>query len=151
MKHVLTVQRSIILFLAFYFFGGLLALPLQKHELFPVFSWFLFPLTPHEEVQYALRVYEYNNKVWNPPILFREGRGHFKGAGSIEFYEVLQNAGAAYNENNMERFNKNMQLLNAYLITPYTVEIVQIAYDPLQYWKTKTKTIKPLVKIESDR
>ena len=51
----------------------------------------------------------------------------------------------------MERFNKNMQLLNAYLITPYTVEIVQIAYDPLQYWKTKTKTIKPLVKIESDR
>lgn len=114
---------------------GLLAAPLPRHEIFPFFSWFLFPLTPSEEVSYALKVRQNNGQKiesegWNQGLL------PFKGNNHIDVHYLCQRLGRAYISNDFDEESAAMDILEQqYLKPPYVFDLVRITYHPVRRWK----------------
>jgi len=149
MKYYQWIRRVVPAFLIIYCLGGFLALLTPAYEVFPVFSWFLFPLTPGDEIHYELRVYEYGGVTVNPPCLYQEGGGRFVGEHSIELFELIQSLGRATESKNDLGEQGVLLLLENYLKAPYQVELVNVSYSPVERWKTGSAKIIPLKSFKS--
>lgn len=136
MKYYRWIRRAVPTFLVVYCLGGLLALLTPTYEVFPVFSWFLFPLTPGDEVRYEIRVYEYGGVPLDPPKLYQEGGGSFVGVHSIELFELIQALGRATERGDNASASNTLLLIENYLKSPYRVELLRVSYSPVERWKT---------------
>jgi hypothetical protein len=144
MKYYQWIRRAVPAFIIIYCLGGLIALLAPAYEVFPVFSWFLFPLTPGDEIHYELRVHEYGGMPIVPPCLYQEGEGTFVGAHSIELFELIQALGRATDSEDILAQKKVILLLENYLKVPYCVELVKVSYSPVERWKTGSAHITSL-------
>ena len=149
MKYYQWIRRAVPTFLIVYCLGGFLALLTPAYEVFPVFSWFLFPLTPSDEIRYELRVYEYGGVIVDPPCLYQEGEGKFVGEHSIELFELIQKLGRAAESQNLQDEKNALLLLENYLKIPYRVELLSVSYSPVERWKTGYEEITPLKTFKS--
>ena len=134
--HFKKVRKLCTGFVILYFAIGILAAPLPRHEIFPFFSWFLFPLTPSEEVSYALKVHknqgaEISADGWNQGLI------PFKGENNIDLHYMCQRLGKAYENQNYEEEEAVLNLLEKhYIRAPYIFDLVKIKYHPVKRWKT---------------
>ena len=149
MKYYQWIRRAVPTFLIVYCLGGFLALLTPAYEVFPVFSWFLFPLTPGEEMHYELKVYEYGGATIDPPCLYQEGGGLFVGEHSIELFELIQTLGHAVESKDRFREINALLLLENYLKVPYEVELVNVSYSPVERWKKGSAEIIALKTFKS--
>jgi hypothetical protein len=117
-------QRQTAIFLAAYFLGGLLSLLHPRGEVFPVYSWFLFPLVPAERTQFALRLYSAGGEPLPLPR-------------SITVHELAQQLGAAVDSADSQQVQRVRRTLERNFLPPGArYELVRESFEPLTRWKT---------------
>lgn len=137
MKRYQLILKGIRLFLILYFIGGLLSTLTPRHEVFPVFSWFLFPLTPNLESKFALRLHQVAGELLEPPRYYEKAEGIVNEPKSIRVYQMVQDLGVAEKRNDSEEIKRLRSILeNNYLHTPCRYELLVVTYDPVKRWKT---------------
>lgn len=124
------------LFLLLYLIIGLGGLATQQQEIFPVFSWFLFPITPQmTQTEYNLRLFEVND-------IYRSAEPFYKDAPSAEYaekphspeaWQIIQNMGKAYVAGDQERVDQLRRLLEISYIPNVTgYALIEIGYNPIK-------------------
>lgn len=128
-------KRSRI-FLLLYAVIGIAGLATPQQEIFPIFSWFLFPITPQmTEHEYNLRLFEVNG-------IYRSAEPFYKDAPSAEYaekpnspeaWQIIQNLGKAYIKGDQERVLELRRLLEISYIPNVTgYALIQIGYNPIK-------------------
>ena len=136
-------------FIFLYFIIGLAATPLPRHEIFPFFCWFLFPLTPGEETSYAFRVHRNQGQQYDASQ-HNQGLIPFKGqTNHIDVHYLARRIGRAIEKNDKKDLEDALTILeNQYLSAPYSVELVRIHYHPVKRWKEGKEEINVIKKWE---
>ena len=137
MKRYRLLVRSICWFLVIYFVGGLLGALTPKHEIFPVSSWFLFPVTPNPDTKFALRLYRVEGKTLEPPRFYEEADGIVSDPRSIDVYEAVQMLGKAERRGDLPVIARIRRIIDSNsVMPPCRYELVTVTYDPVERWKT---------------
>ena len=137
MKRYQSISKGIRLFLIFYFIGGLLSALTPRHEVFPVFSWFLFSITPNPETKFALRLHEIGGKSLEPPRNYERAEGIVNEPKSIRVYQMVQGLGKAEERRDREEITRIRSMLEKnFILTPCRYELLAMTYDPVKRWKT---------------
>lgn len=93
----------------------------QNYEVFPFFSWFLFPLTPHYVERYELSP---------KPSLTALGALHL-----TDLDQLVQRLGKAVDAGDQKQTLEVRSLLEQnFLMTPCGYRVVKLRYDPLARW-----------------
>lgn len=102
---------------------GLCASANQKHEVFPFFSWFLFPVTPNRVTHYEL----------SPrPTLSSLGRTH-----QMDLHVLQQELGAALERGDTVTTSTMLSRLKRnFLACPSRFAVVRTEYEPTARWST---------------
>ncbi len=124
-------------FLVFYLIGGLLSSLTPKHEVFPVYCWFLFPLTPNPEIKFALLLHQVGGKTLDSPQYYEKASAIVDDPHSISVYKIVQQLGKAENRNNTSEIERLRLILEKnYIPLSSRYELVAVTYDPVDRWKT---------------
>jgi hypothetical protein len=130
----------VALFLAGYFALGLATVLLPQQEVFPVYSWFLFPLVPGQQTRYALRLEEAQGL-----LLYQDAEGFVANPHSVTVDELVQRLGLAVELGRTDEQQRIRQVLEKnHLPSPCRYELVRITFDSLVRWRTGRYEVKPL-------
>lgn len=124
--------------LVIYFAGGLATSGYQK-EVYPFFSWFLFDQVPNEKQDFTMRIISYGGQEYDPPLEFSQASHIFQSINqsATQYFYVIQDLGyGILNKNDSQAQNARERLEKIFLGAPAKYEILQVRYDPVQYWKT---------------
>jgi hypothetical protein len=158
-SYYLTKHFMILLVLLYFIIGMGLELghrffPAVPTEIFPIFSWRLFAVTPSEVDDYTLRIISYNGRKLEEPIFFEEGEPLFQKKTTAIAYNNLQGLGKATAEGDLETSAEKLQLLRSIypgIIENMNFEIVKRTYNPLDRLKYDTyKKIEVVGYVEND-
>lgn len=150
---LIRLRGFLTLLLTSYFLGGIVMglqtqiLQLMSHyhlnsysnseEIFPVFSWFLFDRVPNNIQKFNIIIYEYNGKIFNPPVPWKKVFKKVSGARLHQARILIKRMGDAHTVGNLDEFNTSRQLFEKIVLdnknTEY--EIIQEVYNPLEKWK----------------
>jgi hypothetical protein len=113
--------------------GGLAVLPKPAHEVFPLFSWFLFALTPPaERTLPELRVAELGGKKFDPPAPLETERTLITPVQAPAVVRLAKDMGAALAAGDMAALRRARRTLEEnYLREPGRYTLVETAYDPV--------------------
>jgi hypothetical protein len=124
------------IFLLIYLSIGLLGLLTPRQEIFPFFSWFLFPETPQiPQREYNLRLFEVNGVHHGVEPYYKDAPSaeYAEQPNSPEVWQIIQNMGKAYLAEDTERLNELRHLLETAWIPNVTgYSLVMIDYDPIK-------------------
>jgi hypothetical protein len=135
----------VALFLAGYFALGLATVLHPRQEVFPVYSWFLFPLVPGEQTRYTLRLQETHGQRLTAPLLYQDAEGIVTNPHSVTVDELVQQLGLAVQKGRADEQQRLRQVLEKnYLPLPCQYELVAITFDPLVRWHTGRYEVKLL-------
>lgn len=135
----------VALFLAGYFVLGLATVMLPQQEVFPVYSWFLFPLVPGQQTRYALRLQEAQG-----PLLYQDAEGFVANPHSVTVDELVQRLGRAVEQGRTNEQQHICQVLEKnHLPSPCRYELVSIVFDPLIRWHTGRHEVRPIAQYQS--
>src|ERR1017187_2786034 len=125
----------VALFLAGYFVLGLATVLLPRQEVFPVYSWFLFPLLPGQQTRYALRLQEARGQRLTSPLLYQDAEGFVANPHSVTVDELVQQLGLAVEKARTDEQRRLRQVLEKNpLPAPCREERVAITFDPRVRW-----------------
>ncbi|MEM9400047.1 MAG: hypothetical protein AAF984_07535 [Verrucomicrobiota bacterium] len=148
MRHYRFRRKVFTIVLIAYFLGGILFLATPKKEIFPIFSWFLFALTPNPDAEFNIRIIEYEGKAITPARLYNEAGDQVKSANSIKVPVLADAMGKAIEKHDLQAFERARKVFeNTFLIHPSTYELVEITYDPMKRWHTGELEITPIEKL----
>ena len=137
MRSYWKLKRFLAGFLLFVFAGGLLTLLVPRQEIYPIYSWFLFALTPNAKTRYALRILEYRNQPLNPPLFYDEAGSLVPKPQSVTLVKIAQYWGRAVEQGDRDAENKNRALFESnFLPGASRYALVRVHYDPVERWKT---------------
>jgi hypothetical protein len=137
-------------FLAGYFVLGLATAMLPQQEVFPVYSWFLFPLVPGQQTRYALRLREARGQKFAAPLLYQDAEGFVANPHSVTVDELVQQLGLAVKTERADEQQRLRQVLEKnYLPSQCQYELVAIVFDPLVRWRTGQYEIRPIAQYQS--
>ena|ERR1017187_3095136 len=135
----------VVLFLAGYFVLGLATVLLPRQEVFPVYSWFLFPLVPGLQTRYALRLQEAHGQRLDPPLLYQDAENYVTNPHSVTVDELVQQLGLVVEKARTDEQRRIRQVLEKnHLPAPCRYELVAITFDPLVRWHTGRYEVRPL-------
>jgi hypothetical protein len=135
----------VALFLAGYFALGLATVLLPQQEVFPVYSWFLFPLVPGQQTRYALQLQEAHGQRLTGPLLYQDAEGYVANPHSVTVDELVQQLGLAVERGRADDQQRLRQVLEKnHLPSPCRYELVAIMFDPLVRWRTGRYEVRPL-------
>lgn len=118
--------------------GGILVAPLKNQELFPIYAWLLFPLTPVMKPQYDLRITEAGGHRFDPPVYFRSAPDGVKRGHTITAERIIQEWGQAVREGNAAAARQRRELLEGrYLALPAEYTLVEQHFEVIRFWKTR--------------
>lgn len=148
-----SLKRIIFFLLAIYFVLGLssyILTPGNKKSAVPFFHWFLYITVPKQSEMYAIRIYEYHGKKFNPPFFFHESRIITDEASSVKARELIQRLGISITKGYKNQ-TKCLQRLfeDAYLPPPAKYEVVKIKFDPINLLNNKVIRVDQLKKFSS--
>jgi len=119
-------------------------------EVFPVFSWFLFHIVPNKPFHYEVLVLDVENKPLPKPLFFRDARDHLSSlAGEDTALQLMDFFGRAVksgNEKAAGEYQRTFESTYMPRVTRYA--LVEVSYQPLEYWKTKAREEKQIRTIE---
>lgn len=140
----------VALFLAGYFALGLATVLLPQQEVFPVYSWFLFPLVPGRQTRYALRLQEARGQGLTPPLLYQDAENYVANPHSVTVDELVQQFGQAVTKGRVDDQQRLRHVLEKnHLPSPCQYELVTITFDPLVRWRTGRYEAKPFAQYQS--
>jgi hypothetical protein len=140
----------VALFLAGYFVLGLATAILPQQEVFPVYSWFLFPLVPGQQTRYALRLLETPGQKFATPLLYQDAEGLVANPHSVTVDELVQQLGLAVKTGKTDEQQRLRQVLEKnHLPSQCQYELVTIVFDPLGRWRTKQYEIRSIAQYRS--
>jgi hypothetical protein len=143
------------IFIAVYFIGGLYTRNTRAGEAYPFYSWFLFDQVPNEKNDFTIRIVSYGGKTYNPPLEFSETREIFQtiNQSATQYLYIVQDLGYAIIGQKQEQILTDRERLEKiFLGTPARYEVLQVRYDPVQYWKTgEYKELKVIATYESGK
>jgi len=126
-------------FLVVYFVVGKYTERLPEAEWYPFFSWTLFSKIPALNEEYAVRIHEYEGKIFDPPIFFSQTQGVYSVSNTsiTEYHFMIQLLGRSLKRNQEDEIIRRRQIFEAnFLSHPVIYEVVKIKYDSIKYWKT---------------
>jgi hypothetical protein len=140
----------VALFLAGYFVLGLATVMLPQQEVFPVYSWFLFPLVPGQQTRYALRLREARGQKFATPLLYQDAEGFVVNPHSVTVDELVQQLGRAVEQGRTNEQQHICQVLERNHLPPQCqYELVTIIFDPLVRWRTGQYEVRPIAQYQS--
>src|SRR5271154_5396970 len=120
----------VAIFLTGYFALGLATVLHPRQEVFPVYSWFLFPLVPGQETRYALRLQEAHGQKLAGPLLYQDAEDLVANPHSVTVDELVQQLGRAAKQGRAEEQQRLRQVLEKnHLPSPCRYELVAIIFD----------------------
>lgn len=115
---------------------ALLAIPTRRHEIFPFFCWFLFPLTPNVEVHFVLRVREAAGTPLPHAPPYAEAGPWVKEPHSMDAYVAIQTLGNAITRHDSASAGRAWRLLSGnFIAAPCDAELLRVTADPLELWR----------------
>ncbi len=121
--------------------GGLLV---PGYEVFPFFSWFLFPLTPTTEVRYELVVTEQGGRRLPEPLTLR----HFPPRAEplpVEAYYLVQSLGEALWRKDPSEVSHVRRLLDGpFLPSSCRYRILRVSGQPMDLLRERWHHSRPL-------
>jgi hypothetical protein len=123
--------------------GGLGVLLAPGQEVFPLYSWFLFPLTPNPGVRAELRLLEYKGRVYATPVSLESAREVVvttQAPAVVRLARDLARAVAQKNEPETKRIREILE--GNYLAGSGRYELVEIEYDPIQRLRSGAEQVR---------
>jgi hypothetical protein len=115
---------------------AVLAIPTRRHEVFPFFCWFLFPVTPNVQQQFVLRLREVDGTPLPSTPTYSQAGDWVTEPQSMDAYVAIQALGAAVTANDDSDVSRAWQTLcGNFLPGPSEVELLRVTQDPLQTWR----------------
>jgi hypothetical protein len=115
--------------------GGLAVLPAPGHEVFPVFSWFLFALTPPaERTAPELRVAELGGRTFDPPVRLETERSLVRAADAPTVVRLAKDLRAALAAGDTAALARARRTLEENFLTgrgPGRYALVEVTHDPV--------------------
>ncbi len=140
----------VALFLTGYFALGLATALHPRQEVFPVYSWFLFPLVPGSESRYAVRLQEAHGQRLTQPLFYQDAEDFVANPQSVTVDELVQQLGLAVKQGRTDEQQRIRQVLEKnHLPSPCRYELVTITFDPLVRWRTGQYEVQPLAEYVS--
>ena len=123
--------------------GGLGVLFAPGQEVFPLYSWFLFPLTPNPGVRAELRLLEYQGRAYAPPVSLESARDVVATTQAPVVVRLARDLARAIAQKNEPEANRIRQILEGnYMAGPGRYELVEIEYDPIQRLQTGAEQVR---------
>lgn len=133
-------QSIFFIFYLLYFVIAFLGTSLSKGEIFPIFSWSLFSHVTPIFHDYEVEISRVDDMIYNPPVNFFTLKNSFRHAGARNI-SILKAARAYHLA--MLREPSRLAVLRSVIEGKYLggvrrvdYQIVVVAYDPLQRWRT---------------
>lgn len=146
-------QQLVAAFLAACVVIGLAGSLTARREIFPLYSWFLFSLVPTRTVAFDLLVRQAGERLYDPPVSYRQAGEVFRTPHSIITYRALQDLGHAVERGDEEGTIRLRRVLEArFTAWPLRYDLVKVSSDnPLEHWKTgRPQRSELLVAFRSD-
>ena len=118
-------------------FVGYLAIALvaaassPRHEIFPFFCWFLFPLTPNIEMGFDAELLSIGGLELPEPKSFREAK-QLVSAGSVDARFAVESLGAAHSAHPAELEHRRRWFEARFLAPPCRYRVTLRRYQPLR-------------------
>jgi hypothetical protein len=124
--------------LAIQLVGGLAALAAPGQEIFPLFSWFLFPLTPQSpRTQAELQLMEYRGQRLDPPLPLATVREAVPAAQAPIVFELGQKLALALAVGDAAAVERLRHTLESALNPgPGRYRLAEVTYDPIERYRT---------------
>jgi hypothetical protein len=140
----------VALFLTSYFVLGLATARLPQQEVFPVYSWFLFPLVPGQQTRYALRLLDVPGQKFAAPLLYQDAEGFVTNPHSVTVDELVQQLGLVVKTRKADEQQRLRRVLEGnYLPSQCHYELVTIVFDPLVRWHTGRYEVRSIAQYQS--
>jgi len=122
-----------------------------KHEVFPFFCWFLFPIAPGLEERYAVEVREVGGRPLSEPRWLEE-LGILEDPWAMDAHWTVQALGRAVDAGDEEAVAALRTRLEAnFLPTPATYNVTRVRFDVLERWHTgRLRSVDRLARFETD-
>ncbi len=111
-----------------------LATPLL--EIFPFYSWILFPVEPNGKV-YQVYVERSGDRVFDPPLALNRAEGVVQNARSVVLFRVVQRLGRACQRGDEAGVARQRTYLEAVMNHGTVYRVVSVEADPIVLWRTK--------------
>ena len=112
-----------------------MTLLLPDREAFPLYSWFLFALTPQAGPQYGLLLREVNGRAVEPPRLYQEADGLVAVPHSVTVFKLVQQLGESVEQGRAGREHYRELLEKNWLPPRAKYELVKFNGDPVARFK----------------
>ena len=136
-------QCVLLAVLGVQFAGGLFTLLTPQHEVFPLFSWFLFPLTPNPGTRPALLLEDYRGTHYAAPVAVEKADGVLTSAQAPAVFALTQELGRAVavaNESEVSRLRRILE--GDYLPGPGRYALAEITYDPIERFRSGHEQVR---------
>ena len=139
-KGWLRARRLSVALPALYVLLGLAAIPAPRHEVFPFFCWFLFPVTPNLVTRYQLELMVANGEALLEPTPIQSAEISGKHRNSMDLQMAVQAFGDALVQRHLKRAELLRRRIEAnFLPAPCAYRVRQVQYDPLERWYGSTQ------------
>ncbi len=124
-----------IAFIGLYLLLALIGTFTSKGEIFPCFNWILFPTIPNAERVYNIQLLKHQGESFSTPVRDDSLQNRLLRPHSIDFYATVQQLGIATTQSNLEKRQLALETLSSqFLPPPYTIQLVEKQYHPIQAW-----------------
>ena len=135
LKYKLLKRLSYFVLIA-YFAGGIWAERLPGHEVYPVFSWFLFTHVPAESLWFTIVIHKVDGQAVDPPVDYQDAAAIVPDPHSVTANYVIQRLGRDIVYRHGRGVERIRELLERdYLPRNTEYDLVRVKYHPIRSWK----------------
>lgn len=115
---------------------GLLAALRPGFEVFPFFSWFLFPIVPSTEPRYELVVEQLEGRGFEPAVNVMT-LGWVRDPKAMDLWSNTQRLGTSLERGEADGVRLMRTVLEGnYLCPPSRYRVERVVMDPMERWQT---------------
>lgn len=140
MSYSLLKKIAIISLIGYFGIAGALKIADPVRERYPFFSWFFFSEIPNHEHGYTIRLLSYGEESYTEPLPFSQMKFLFRSLGQAPtvYTPIIEKLGESVKTNNAQVILENRDKLESIFKKSARYEVLEVWYDPLEYWHTGT-------------
>ncbi len=131
------LRLLVVALLVMEFVVGMVGYLTPQKEIFPLASWFLFLLVPHDTSDYDLLLRAANGVPIDPPRPYSQALALVATPHSIVTYQLVQQFGEAVALRDDTRSRSlRRQIEGQFLVARTQYDLVRNTYQPVERWET---------------